>query len=73
MNQIVTKGIVLSRTEFGEADRIITVLTTDHGKIRLIAKGVRRIKSKSAGGIELFSVSDITYIPGRRDRNFNIS
>jgi len=65
LNQVVTKGIVLSRTEFGEADRIITVLTIDHGKIRLIAKGVRRIKSKSAGGIELFSVSDITYIPGR--------
>jgi DNA repair protein RecO (recombination protein O) len=67
MNQIVTTGIVLNRLNFGEADRIITVITPDHGKLRLMAKGVRRVKSKLAGGIELFSVSAITYIPGKRD------
>ncbi len=67
MNQIVTKGIVLTRTDYGEADRIITMLTPDHGKVRVIAKGVRRVKSKLAGGIELFSVSNITYIPGRKE------
>jgi DNA repair protein RecO (recombination protein O) len=63
--QIVTKGIILSRTDFGEADRILMVLTPDHGKIRLMAKGVRKIKSKLAGGIELFSVSDVSFISGR--------
>lgn len=67
MNQVVTVGIILARTDFGEADRIITLLTPDHGKLRLMAKGVRRIKSKLAGGIELFSVSDITFIQGRGD------
>jgi DNA repair protein RecO (recombination protein O) len=67
MNQIVTTGIILSRTDYGEADRIITLLTPDAGKLRLMAKGVRRIKSKLAGGIELFSVSNITYIKGRGD------
>lgn len=65
MGSIVSQGIVLSRTDFGEADRIITVLTPDQGRIRLIAKGVRKIKSKLAGGIELFSISDITFIKGR--------
>ncbi len=65
MNQIVTTGIVLSRTDYGEADRILTVLTPDHGKLRLMARGVRKMKSKLAGGIELFSVSDITFIRGR--------
>lgn len=65
MKQLVTKAIVLARTDYGEADRIITVLTPDQGKLRLLARGVRRIKSKLAGGIELFSVSDITYAPGR--------
>jgi len=65
--QIVTEGIVLRRTNFGEADRIITMLTADHGKVRLIAKGVRRSKSKLAGGIELFSVSQITYLPGKSE------
>jgi DNA repair protein RecO (recombination protein O) len=63
--QQVTDAIVLGRTDFGEADRIITVLTADQGKLRLMAKGVRKIKSKLAGGIELFSVSTITYIRGR--------
>jgi len=67
MKQIVTRGIVLARTDFGEADRIITLLTPDYGKLRLMAKGVRRVKSKLAGGIELFSVSDITFIRGRGD------
>jgi DNA repair protein RecO (recombination protein O) len=65
VKQIVTRGIVLSRTDFGEADRIITILTPDQGKLRLMAKGVRKVKSKLAGGIELFSVSHITYMPGK--------
>ncbi len=65
MNQIVTDGIILSRTDYGEADRIITLLTPDHGKVRLMAKGVRRVKSKLAGGIELFSVSTLTFVKGR--------
>jgi DNA repair protein RecO (recombination protein O) len=67
MNQIVTTGIMLSRTNFGEADRIITILTPDQGKLKLMARGVRRVKSKLAGGVELFSVSNITYIKGKKD------
>lgn len=63
--QITTRAIILGRTDYGEADRILTLLTPDHGKLSLMAKGVRRIKSKLAGGIELFSVSDITFIRGR--------
>ncbi len=67
MRQLVARAIVLSRTDFGEADRIITLLTPHAGKVRLVAKGVRRAKSKLAGGIELFSVSDITYLTGKGD------
>jgi len=63
--QQVTSAIVLSRIDYGEADRIITFISPAHGKLRLMAKGVRRVKSKLAGGIELFSVSSITFIPGR--------
>ena len=66
-NSIITKGIILARIDFGEADRIITVLTPDRGKIRAIAKGVRRTKSKLAGGIELFSISNVTFLPKRAD------
>jgi len=65
MSQIVTEGIILGRTDYGEADRILTMLTPDQGKLRLMAKGVRRVKSKLAGGIELFSVSTITFVKGR--------
>lgn len=71
--QIVTQGIVLSRTDYQEADRILTVLTPDHGKLRLIAKGVRRPKSKLAGGIELFSINDITVLPSQRELKTLIS
>ena len=67
MKQIKTTGIILSRTDYGEADRILTVLTPDHGKLRLKARGVRKVKSKLAGGIELFSTSHITFIEGKGD------
>lgn len=67
MKQIVTNGIILHRIDYGEADRILTILTPDQGKIRAMAKGVRKVKSKLAGGIELFSVSQITFIPGRKE------
>ena len=65
MNQLQTKAIVLNRTDYGEADRIITVLTPSHGKLSLMARGVRRVQSKLAGGIELFSTAEISYISGR--------
>jgi DNA repair protein RecO (recombination protein O) len=67
MKQIVTQGIVLRRTDFGEADRILNFLTPDHGKVAGIAKGVRKSKSKLAGGIELFSVSELSFIVGKSD------
>lgn len=65
MNQLTVKAIVLRRTDYQEADRIITVLTSDHGKLRIMAKGARRAKSKLAGGIELLSTADLTVQAGR--------
>jgi DNA repair protein RecO (recombination protein O) len=67
MNHISTKAIILKRIDYGEADRIITVLTRDKGKLSLLGKGTRKSKSKLAGGLELFSVADITYIDGKSD------
>lgn len=64
-SQLVTTGIVLARTDYGEADRILTIMTADHGKVRVMAKGVRRARSRLAGGIELFSVSELTLLPAR--------
>ena len=45
MKQIVTPAIVLSRMNYGEADRILHVITPKQGKISIVAKGVRRVKS----------------------------
>ena len=59
-----TLAIVLRRTDFGEADRIVTLLTSE-GKISAIAKGSRRQKSKLAGGIEFFAVNEIVLAGGR--------
>ncbi len=67
MKRYTTRGIILARTNYAEADRILTFLTPNYGKIKAIAKGVRKSKSKLAGGIELFSVSDLTLIIGRSD------
>lgn len=67
MNHITTTGVVLRRVNYQEADRIVRLITPDHGKISLIAKGVRRTKSKLAGGIELFAVNEVTFIKGKSD------
>jgi DNA repair protein RecO (recombination protein O) len=61
MRQQTSPAIVLRRTNYGEADRIVTFLTPT-GKIKAMVKGVRRSKSKLAGGIELFSESTITFL-----------
>lgn len=73
MNQLVTPAIILRRTDYGEADRILLLLTPGYGKLSLLARGVRRIKSKLAGGIELFSVSEVTFIKGRGELGTLIS
>lgn len=64
---LATHGIILRRIDYGEADRIVTFLTSGYGKIRVMAKGVRKAKSKLAGGIELFSTSELHFISGRSD------
>ena len=66
MNTRRTQAIVLRRTNYGEADRIVKFLTPE-GHASVMAKGVRREKSKLAGGIELFSISDITIHKGKGD------
>jgi DNA repair protein RecO (recombination protein O) len=60
-----TSGIVIGRTNFGEADRIVRFLTPDHGKVSAVAKGVRRIKSKSGGHLELFGEVSLMLAIGR--------
>ena len=50
-----TEAIVLSRFELGEADRVLTLLTPHDGKLKAIAKGVRRPRSRLGGAVEPFA------------------
>jgi hypothetical protein len=52
---VTTEGLILKRRDFGEADRVLTVLTDRYGKISVIARGVRKITSRRAGNIEVLN------------------
>ena len=58
-------GVVLRVQKLGEADRIITMLTSRHGKIRSVAKGVRRTKSRWGARLEPFNHVDVQCYTGR--------
>jgi len=60
MKTYKTEGIVLRRRNFGEADRILTVLSRDLGKITVKAPGVRRIFSRRSPHVELLNFSHFT-------------
>ena len=59
------QGIVLRTYKLGEADRIVVLMTRGHGKVRAVAKGVRRTKSKFGGRLEPFSHVDLQLYAGR--------
>ncbi|MDO4747078.1 MAG: DNA repair protein RecO [Candidatus Saccharibacteria bacterium] len=61
-----TSGFVLRRTNYGEADRILNLITP-MGKISAMAKGVRKEKSKLAGGVEMFTLTDFNIHQGKSD------
>ncbi len=60
-----SEGVVLARRNFGEADRILIVYSKIYGKIPLIAKGVRRPKSRKRGHIEVFNLIRFQAVSGR--------
>lgn len=60
-----TEAIVLRRSDFGEADRLLTVFTPGRGKLRLIAKGARKPSSRKSGHVELFSRGQFLVAVGR--------
>ncbi|UCC90467.1 MAG: DNA repair protein RecO [Dehalococcoidia bacterium] len=60
-----TEAIIIKKTKLGEADRILTLYTPHLGKIRVVAKGVRRPRSKMAGHLELLTHSQVSLARGR--------
>ena len=61
------RAVVLRKLDYGEADRIFTLLTHTHGKVGAIAKGVRRPSSKLGPSLELYGHIDVLLAKGRGD------
>ena len=53
------RAVVIRTYDFGEADRVIVLLTRDHGLVRAVAKGVRRAKSRFGSRLQLFVNLDV--------------
>lgn len=60
------QAIVLKRTDYGEADRLLTLLTSERGKLRAIAKGARKPSSRKSGHIELFTHTHLLVAKGKQ-------
>ncbi len=60
-----TEGVVVRQMPLGEADRILTLCSPDMGKIRAVAKGVRRTKSRLGGHLELLNRASVSVAIGR--------
>lgn len=60
-----TPCVIVKRRDFGEADRILTILTPRHGKIDVVAKGARKLTSHKTGHVELFTRVDMLIHKGR--------
>ncbi len=67
MSLTKTRGVVIRATNFAEADRILEIYSDDLGKIRAVARGVRKIQSKLAGHLEPFTYVDLMLAKGRGD------
>jgi DNA repair protein RecO (recombination protein O) len=60
-----SEAVVLKRHDFGEADRIVVLFSRQRGKLRAVAKGVRRTTSRLAGHLELFTQVELQLVRGR--------
>mgnify|MGYP001036699745 CR=1 FL=1 len=60
-----TDAIILRRSDFGEADRLLTLYTREFGKISALAKGARKPQSRKTGHVELFMRTNFLIASGR--------
>lgn len=60
-----SEAIVIKRSDFGEADRLITLYSREQGKLKAIAKGARKPQSRKTGHVELFMRSNFLFAQGK--------
>ncbi len=63
-----TQGFVLKKEDVREADQVFTIYTKDFGKLKILGKAIRKIKSKLRAGAELFYLSEIEFIQGKNHK-----
>ncbi len=63
---LFSEGIVLKRKNYGEADRILTIYSKRFGKVKLLAKGVRKPKSRKKAALEVFTLLKFSGVKGKR-------
>lgn len=63
-----TQGIVLKKTNQGESNQLFTVYTKDFGKLEILGRAIRKIKSKLRAGIDIFYLSEIEFIQGKAQK-----
>jgi DNA repair protein RecO (recombination protein O) len=60
MSLIKTEALVVKASDYSESTRLVTLFSPHHGRIRVLAKGIRRLKSQNRGLLEPFSRVDVT-------------
>lgn len=61
-----TKGFLIKKKNQGEADQLLTVYSQEFGKIKVLGRGIRKIHSKLKYGADLFNLSEIEFIQGKK-------
>jgi len=59
------EAVILRHTDWGEADRLLSIYTRERGKVRALAKGVRKVRSRKAGHLEPFTRVTLQLAKGR--------
>ncbi|MBN1263317.1 MAG: DNA repair protein RecO [Candidatus Pacebacteria bacterium] len=65
MNNFKTEAIVLKAIKFAEADRLLTVFSRHYGRVKVLAKGIRKVTSRKGASLELFNRTKLVLAKGR--------
>lgn len=61
-----TQGFVVDKKDFREADQLFTIYTKDFGRLEILGRAIRKIKSKLRPGVDVFYLSEVEFIQGKR-------
>ncbi len=70
MNYLKDVGFVISRSNYSEADKYITIFTQNNGKIEVLAKGVRKLSSRRAGNLELLNKISFQAVSSKQNARY---